>query len=110
MKIGVPKERKTNENRVAISPAGVNKFVKNGQEVFIETGAGFGAGFTDEAYRLAGATIVSNPEDAWACDLVLKVKEPIPSEYQYFREGLILFTYLHLANEPELTNELLKTR
>ncbi|MCU9614204.1 alanine dehydrogenase [Caldibacillus lycopersici] len=107
MKIGIPKEVKNNENRVAISPAGVTQLVNNEQEVFIETGAGIGSGFTDEDYKLAGAKIVATAKEAWDTEMVLKVKEPHFSEYQYFREGLIIFTYFHLANEPELTKQLI---
>lgn len=106
MIIGVPKEIKNNENRVAITPAGVDAFVKAGHKVIIETNAGLGSGFTNEDYIAAGAEIVPTAQDAWSADMVMKVKEPIASEYQYFREGLILFTYLHLAAEPELAKAL----
>lgn len=106
MIIGVPKEIKNNENRVAITPAGVDAFVKVGHKVIIETNAGLGSGFTNEDYIAAGAEIVPTAQDAWSADMVMKVKEPIASEYQYFREGLILFTYLHLAAEPELAKAL----
>ncbi|BDH62596.1 alanine dehydrogenase [Lysinibacillus sp. PLM2] len=107
MKIGVPKEIKNNENRVAMTPAGVVTLTNAGHEVFIETGAGLGSSFTDEDYRAAGAVIVDSAVEAWAQEMVMKVKEPIASEYQYFYEGLILFTYLHLAPEYELTQALL---
>lgn len=107
MRIGVPKEIKNNENRVAMTPAGVVNLVKFGHEVMIEKGAGFGSGFTDEDYRSAGAKLVETAEEAWSMEMVMKVKEPLPSEYKYFREGLILFTYLHLAPEPELTKALI---
>ena len=103
MKIGVPKEIKNNENRVAMTPAGVVTLTTAGHEVFIETGAGLGSSFTDEDYRAAGAIIVDTAQEAWAQEMVMKVKEPIQSEYQYFHEGLILFTYLHLAPEYEFT-------
>lgn len=106
MRIGVPKEIKNNENRVAMTPAGVVNLVKFGHEVFIEKDAGLGSGFLDEDYRSAGAQLVETAAEAWSMDMVMKVKEPLPSEYQYFREGLILFTYLHLAPEPELTKAL----
>jgi len=106
MRIGVPKEVKNNENRVAMTPAGVVNLKLSGHEVFIESGAGLGSAFTDEDYREAGAVIVPTAEEAWAQDMVMKVKEPVPSEYSYFREGLILFTYLHLAPEVELTRQL----
>ncbi|MDN3018234.1 alanine dehydrogenase [Paenibacillus sp. BSR1-1] len=107
MRIGVPKEIKNNENRVAMTPAGVVNLVKFGHEVMIEKGAGFGSGFTDEDYSSAGAKLVETAEEAWSMEMVMKVKEPLPSEYKYFREGLILFTYLHLAPEPELTKALI---
>ncbi|SFJ25317.1 MULTISPECIES: alanine dehydrogenase [unclassified Bacillus (in: firmicutes)] len=110
MRIGVPTEIKNNENRVAMTPAGVVHLVQNGHEVFVQKGAGLGSGFTDEAYVEAGATIVETAQEAWNQEMVMKVKEPIPSEYGYFREGLILFTYLHLAPEPELTKALIDNK
>lgn len=110
MRIGVPKEIKNNENRVAMTPAGVINLVSQGHEVYIETDAGIGSGFTDSDYMNAGATVVSTAEEAWSKEMVMKVKEPLPSEYKYFREGLILFTYLHLAAEPELTDVLLEKK
>ncbi|MCD5325271.1 MULTISPECIES: alanine dehydrogenase [Pontibacillus] len=106
MFIGIPKEIKNNENRVAITPAGVLNLVKAGHSVFVETTAGIGSGFEDQDYRDAGATIVNSAAEAWEKEMVMKVKEPLPSEYGYFREGLILFTYLHLAAEPELAKAL----
>ncbi|UOY91917.1 alanine dehydrogenase [Ectobacillus sp. JY-23] len=110
MRIGVPAEIKNNENRVAMTPAGVVHLIRNGHEVYIEAGAGIGSGFTDEQYVAAGATIVATAAEAWAMDMVMKVKEPIASEYGYFREGLILFTYLHLAPEPALTKALIEKK
>jgi len=107
MIIGVPKEIKNNENRVGLTPAGVTTFKNNGHEVWVETNAGVGSGFLDEAYRAAGAKIVSTAEEAWTVDMVIKVKEPLKEEYGYFREGQILYTYLHLAPEPELTKALI---
>lgn len=107
MKIGVPKEIKNNENRVAITPAGVVALVNAGHQVYIEKDAGAGSSFTNDSYLAAGAAIVESAADVWAgADMILKVKEPIKSEYQYFRQGLILFTYLHLAADPELTQAL----
>lgn len=106
MIIGVPKEIKNNENRVGMTPASVVVFKNNGHEVLIETGAGLGSGFTNEDYIAAGAKIASSAKEAWSADMVIKVKEPLPEEYGYFREGLILYTYLHLAPEPELTKAL----
>jgi alanine dehydrogenase len=84
--------------------------IKSGHQVFIETGAGLGSGFSDEEFVNAGATILPNAAAIWEKEMVMKVKEPIPQEYGYFREGLILFTYLHLAPEPELTKELLEKK
>lgn len=110
MVIGVPKEIKNNENRVAITPSGVLQLVKSGHQVFIETNAGLGSGFTDAEFVSAGGQIVPTASAAWSKDLVLKVKEPIEREYGYFREGLTLFTYLHLAPEPLLTAHLLKAK
>jgi alanine dehydrogenase len=104
MRIAVPREIKNNEYRVAITPAGVHDLVASGHEVLIETGAGTGSAIPDGAYVDAGARIVASAEDAWgAADVVLKVKEPVESEYRHFRPGLVLFAYLHLAAEPKLT-------
>lgn len=103
-------EIKNNENRVAMTPAGVVTLTSAGHEVFIETGAGIGSSFSDEDYVAAGATIVGTAKEAWAQEMVMKVKEPIQSEYQYFHEGLVLFTYLHLAPELELTQSLLDNK
>ncbi|MDQ7982680.1 MAG: alanine dehydrogenase [Spiroplasma sp.] len=110
MKIGIVKEIKNNENRVAITPAGVQELVKNNHEVMIEFNSGINSGFTNEAYQAVGAKIISDPAVIWQQDLVIKVKEPLKSEYKYFRKGLILFTYLHLAANLELTKELLKNK
>lgn len=107
MHIGIPKEIKNNENRVAISPSGVYTLLTAGHEVYVETGAGHGSSFTDEQYKEAGAVITTTAKEAWAQDMVMKVKEPLPEEYDYFYEGLILFTYLHLANEAEVTKALI---
>lgn len=106
MRIGVPAEIKNNENRVAMTPAGVVNLLKFGHEVYIESGAGLGSGFSDEDYKSAGANIVQSAAEAWDKDMVMKVKEPLPEEYKYFYEGLILFTYLHLAPEADLTKAL----
>jgi len=106
MRIGIPKEIKNNENRVAITPAGVHSLKLAGHEVFVETNAGIGSGFKDEEYEESGATIAKTAKEAWDVEMVMKVKEPLPEEYDYFYEGLILFTYLHLAAEPELTKAL----
>lgn len=110
MIIGVPKEIKNHENRVALTPAGVKAFVQRGHQVLIERGAGAGSGFPNEDYEAQGAQIVERAEDAWAADMVMKVKEPLPEEYGFLREGLILFTYLHLAPERTLTEELVQKK
>ncbi|HEC2177007.1 TPA: alanine dehydrogenase [Staphylococcus delphini] len=107
MRIGIPKEIKNNENRVSLSPSGVHALVEAGHEVLVETAAGEGSYFEDTDYVQAGANIVNSQDDVWDVDMVIKVKEPLKEEYGYFREGLILFTYLHLANEPELTKALI---
>ena len=99
MKIGIPKEIKNNENRVGLSPSGVHALVEQGHEVLVETNAGMGSFFEDIDYEQAGAKIINDASDVWDVEMVIKVKEPLESEYQYFKEGLILFTYLHLANE-----------
>lgn len=96
MKIGVPKEIKTAESRVAITPAGVEAFVKNGNEVYIEKDAGIGSGIANEEYVKAGAKILSTAKEVYdVADMIMKVKEPQPSEYDYLKEGQVLFTYLH---------------
>jgi alanine dehydrogenase len=107
--IGVPKEIKTREYRVGMTPAGVRALVGNGHKVLVEAGAGEGSGIQDDAYARAGATLVQSAAEAWGAELVVKVKEPLPTEYGYFRDGLVLYTYLHLAAEPELTKELTRT-
>ncbi|RFU62006.1 alanine dehydrogenase [Peribacillus glennii] len=107
MRIGVPKEIKNNENRVAITPAGVVALVNAGHEVFIEKDAGTGSSFPNDSYLTAGAIIVESASDVWSeAEMILKVKEPIQEEYKFFRKGLILFTYLHLAADAELTKAL----
>lgn len=110
MLIGIPKEVKNLENRVAIVRAGVTALVAAGHKVRIETNAGVGSGITDEQFRVAGAEIVKTPAEAWGCDMVIKVKEPLETEFQYMRPGLLLFTYLHLANEPKLGAALLERK
>ncbi|MCM3469753.1 alanine dehydrogenase [Brevibacillus borstelensis] len=107
MIIRVPKELKNNENRVGLTPAGVSAYRQAGHRVLVETLAGAGSGFFDEDYLAAGAEIFSSAREVWQhADMICKVKEPLPEEYAYFRENLILFTYLHLAPERELTAEL----
>jgi alanine dehydrogenase len=111
MIVGVPKEIKNNENRVAITPAGIDALIHAGHQVIIETNAGVGSGFTDEEYASHGAEILGTAEEVWSkAEMIMKVKEPLPSEYDYFRENLILFTYLHLAPELELTKALVEKK
>jgi alanine dehydrogenase len=108
--IGVPKEIKVREYRVGMTPAGVRALVAHGHKVLVETGAGEGSGISDEHYVRAGAQIVGSAADAWGADMVVKVKEPLKDEYGFFREGLVLYTYLHLAAEPDLTRELARKK
>ena len=111
MKVGVPKEIKNNEFRVAITPAGVHDLVENGHEVVIETGAGLGSSIADAEYSAAGATIGSNAAETWGfAELLLKVKEPVASEYGFLRDDFVLFTYLHLAADSELTDALIAAK
>ena len=111
MTVGVPKEVKDHEARVGLVPSGVTALREAGHRVLVQTHAGEGSAITDDEYRAAGATIVFSAKDAWAeSDMVVKVKEPERSEYQYLRPGLILFTYLHLAPLPDLTSALLESR
>ncbi|MBI3066542.1 MAG: alanine dehydrogenase [Deltaproteobacteria bacterium] len=108
MIVGVPREIKTEENRVAVTPTGVAAFVARGHRVLIERGAGAGSGLTDRAYEGAGATLVDSAQEVWQqADLIMKVKEPQPSEFSLLRPGMILFTYLHLAANETVTRVLL---
>ncbi|GAA1689228.1 alanine dehydrogenase [Microcella alkalica] len=111
MRIAVPAEVKNNEYRVAITPAGVHDLVANGHEVIVQAGAGLGSSITDDEYAGQGARIVDDAGEVWGeAELLLKVKEPIASEYAHFRPGMVMFTYLHLAAEKELTQALLDAR
>jgi alanine dehydrogenase len=111
VKVGIPREVKNNEYRVAITPAGVHEFVRNGHDVVIESGAGLGSSITDEEFRRAGAQILATADDVWdSAEMVLKVKEPIAEEYDRMRAGQVLFTYLHLAASKECTDALLTQR
>ncbi|MFO0282385.1 MAG: alanine dehydrogenase [Acidobacteriota bacterium] len=111
MVIGVPKEIKDHETRVGLVPRGVTTLVEHGHTVYVESGAGLGSSLTDEEYQEAGALVVPSATEVWGkAELVVKVKEPQPSETAFFRAGLGLFTYLHLAPLPDLTSELLRTR
>ena len=108
MRIGVPREVKNNEFRVGLTPPGVMELARRGHIVSVETGAGVGAGISDQAYRDAGATIVGDTDRLWSdAELVIKVKEPIASEYRHLRHDLVLFTYLHLAANRSLVDALL---
>ncbi len=108
VKVGIPREVKNHEYRVAITPAGVTEFVRAGRQVFIEAGAGAGSSITDPEYVAAGAIILPTAEDVWETgELILKVKEPIAEEYNLMRPGQVLFTYLHLAASKECTDALL---
>jgi alanine dehydrogenase len=110
MRVAIPKEIKNNEFRVAITPAGVHDLVSHGHEVLIETGAGFGSSISDADYQVAGARIEPDADATWSnADLLLKVKEPVASEYHHLRDGLVLFTYLHLAADAPLTAALTKS-
>ncbi len=106
MIIGVPKEIKTREYRVGMTPAGVRSLTSRGHKVLVEKSAGEGSGIKDAEYVAAGASIVNSAAEAWGAEMVVKVKEPLPTEYGFFRENLLLYTYLHLAPEPELTRKL----
>ena len=111
MIIGVSKEIKNNENRIGLTPAGTEALVKAGHVVLIEAHGGEGSGFSDEQYSAVGAEIVSDKKSLFdRAEMIIKVKEPLESEYDLFHEGQILFTYLHLAAEPKLTEALLKNK
>ena len=110
MLVGVPREIKNHEYRVAITPAGVKEFINHGHKVIVETGAGNGSAISDDAYKAAGAEIVTTAADVWArAEMILKVKEPIAQEYPLMRQGQVLFTYLHLAASKECTDALIKS-
>ena len=110
MVIGVPKELKNNENRVALTPAGTRELVKSGHTVYIQTSAGTGSGFSDDAYVNAGAKIVSDIESVYSkSDMILKVKEPVKQEYSLIRKDQLVFTYFHFASSQELTNAMVKS-
>ncbi|HUI25971.1 MAG TPA: alanine dehydrogenase [Candidatus Kryptonia bacterium] len=110
MIVGVPKEIKPEENRVAITPSGVSALTAHGHRVLVEHGAGIGSGIPDQRYRAAGAQIASQ-RDVWRrAEMILKVKEPLPAEFRFLREGLVIFTYFHLAAAETLTRTLLRKR
>src|SRR3954451_748560 len=110
MRVGVPREIKLDEYRVGATPASVREYCAHGHEVIVETDAGAGLGIADDIYRAAGATILDNAEEVFArADMIVKVKEPQPAEWTRLRPGQILFTYLHLAADPEQTKGLLQS-
>ena len=109
MIIGVPKEIKNNENRVAVTPAGVSEFVKHGHTVYVQATAGEGSGFSNEEYVEAGATLLPSIEEVYAiADMIVKVKEPIESEYKLIKKDQLLFTYFHFASHQPLTNAMIE--
>ena len=111
MIVGVPKEVKTRENRVALVPGGVKQLVEQGHKVIVEKNAGLGAGIPDEKYKASGATIIDTREKVWRdSEMIIKVKEPIAIEYDLMQAGQIVYTYLHLAAEPELTRALMQKK
>ena len=111
MRIGVPAEVKNNEFRVALTPSGVHDLVARGHEVNVQSGAGRGSSLTDADFVAAGARVIESASDVWAsAELVLKVKEPQPEEFAHLRDDLVLFTYLHLAAEPDLTRALCEAK
>ena len=109
MVIGVPREIKSQEARVALLPSAAYQLIQRGHQVLVEKDAGLGSGYPDEQYTAAGAKIVPNHSDVFVADLIVKVKEPLPDEYPFLRSGQILFTYLHLAANINLTNALIKS-
>ena len=109
MEIGVPKETKDQEYRVGLSPSSVRSLCEKKHQVFVETQAGLGAGFSDEDYQQAGATVVTDAKLAWNRELVVKVKEPLPEEYSFLEKDQLLFTYLHLAADRALTEALINS-
>ena len=110
MIIGVPKEIKNNENRVAVTPAGVRELVAHGHRVYVQATAGNGSGFSDDEYRKAGAEILPAIEDVYAiAEMIVKVKEPITPEYPLIRKNQVVFTYFHFASDRELTEAMVKS-
>ncbi|MDP5026204.1 MAG: alanine dehydrogenase, partial [Aquiluna sp.] len=110
MLVGVPKEIKNNENRVAMTPAGVHELTARGHQVLIEAGAGVGSGFEDSEYVAAGAALAASAQEVWSkAEMIVKVKEPIAPEYSLMRKGQILFTYLHLAASKDCTDAIVKS-
>ena len=110
MIIGVPKEIKNNENRIALTPAGAAEFVKRGHTVYVQSGGGVGSGFDDETYVAAGATVLASIEEVYAiAEMIVKVKEPIEQEYKLVKKGQIVYTYFHFASSEELTHAMIES-
>ncbi|HJM82995.1 MAG TPA: alanine dehydrogenase [Nitrospinota bacterium] len=110
MDIGVPREIKADEYRVSLTPAGARQLTLAGHRVIVERGAGVGSGIGDNEYEAAGSHMVEKPDDAWSCDIVVKVKEPLEQEFAYLREDLTLYTFLHLAASKELAHQLIESK
>lgn len=111
MIIGIPKEIKIKENRVGLTPIGAYTLVQSGHRVLLESNAGMGSGFTDSEYSGYGVEVLDTPDEVWEkSEMILKIKEPLESEFKFFKEGLILFTYLHLASNLELTKKLVESK
>jgi len=111
MIVGVPKEIKPSENRVALTPAGVSAFVTSGHTVYVQSTAGLGSGFSDDEYKTAGATVLETIQEVYAiAEMIVKVKEPITSEYELIREGQLLYTYFHFASSEPLTKAMIKQK
>ena len=111
MRIGCPKEIKPQELRVGLTPGGVEVLCQAGHQVYMERNAGVGSGFTDEEYIACGAQVLASAKEVYEiADMIVKVKEPVASEYGYFREGMILYTYLHLADNEPLTRALMRKK
>ena len=110
MIIGIPKEIKNNEFRVGMTPSGVNSFVRNGHNVYVEKGAGFGSGFSDDLYENVGAKICSSIEEVYSkSEMIIKVKEPLKKEYNLIKKNQIIYTFFHFASSRELTEAMIKT-
>ena len=107
MTIGVPKEIKNNEYRVGMTPTAVSTLVAEGHTVSVENNAGVGSGFQNEAYIDAGAQIVENPKEIYRADMIIKVKEPLPQEYELIKEGQLIYTYFHFASSKTLTKSMM---
>ena len=111
MIIGVPKEIKNNESRVALTPSGAHEFIRRNHQVYVETNAGVGSGFPDEEYETVGAVILQTADEVWKkAEMIMKVKEPIAEEYGRCREGQLVFTYFHFASSEPLTHAMIDNR